>query len=379
MKLRKNRSRGPPPVWSVSTGDSKNESASELSKLIKMTNNKQGESKESKRSGKPSVFRMKPVIGPEAGEYQILTLDEIVKPSREELVRLSRECEVKQESEVQVSEMEDVTMWTNFMVRKFKEYRECFVREMEGLEKAVINGVEKARNKKRKITVNTVKRDVKDRSDECIIQEAAPDASSRTVVKKPHTNLETSNAKKSDQSDEGSRLTSLVPDARKEGDSIMAQILDKQVKENANSTESDGSLSDEKTFTSWKQERKKDDDLKERQYGELVIPADAQEEPSWCFIADTIEATIFHNRKEAGKAAAELTADLINDDVLTMRVRAVENFLIVGFSFDYDGIACEQVRAWFMEEDDNKSYLRKLQQKEGHWRQLNRGLGGYAK
>ena len=109
----------------------------------------------------------------------------------------------------------------------------------------------------------------------------------------------------------------------------MAQILDKQVKENANSTESDGSLSDEKTFTSRKKEGKKDDDPKERQYGELVIPADAMEEPSWCFIADTIEATIFRSRKGAGKAVAELTTDLINDDVLTMRVRAVEHCLIV--------------------------------------------------
>ena len=110
-----------------------------------------------------------------------------------------------------------------------------------------------------------------------------------------------------------------------------------------------------------------------------MIPEDAMDEPAWCFIADTIEATIFRSRKGAGKAVAELTADFINDDVLTMRVRAVEHCLIVGFSFDFDGIVCEQVRAWFMDEDDNESYLRKLQQKEGHWRQQNRGLGGYAK
>ena len=66
-----------------------------------MMNNKQEVSQGSKRSGKPSVFRMKPVIGPEAGEFPILTLDELVKlsredlPSQEELIRLSRECEVK--------------------------------------------------------------------------------------------------------------------------------------------------------------------------------------------------------------------------------------------------------------------------------------------
>ena len=69
---------------------------------------------------------------------------------------------------------------------------------------------------------------------------------------------------------------------------------------------------------------------------------------------------MFHNRKQAGKAAAQLTADLINDDVLMMRIRAMENCLIVGFSFDHDSIVCEEMRVWFMEEDDNERYLRKL-------------------
>ena len=107
-------------------------------------NNKSEDSNGPMRSGKPSVFRMKPVIGPEAGEYQILTLDEIKKPSRDKLVQLSRECAATKESEVQISEVEDVTLWTSFMIRKSKEYRELFARKMEDLDKSVINGVEKA-------------------------------------------------------------------------------------------------------------------------------------------------------------------------------------------------------------------------------------------
>ena len=55
----------------------------------------------------------------------------------------------------------------------------------------------------------------------------------------------------------------------------------------------------------------------------------------------------------------------------------MENCLVVGFSFDQDSIVCEEVRVWFMEEEDNERYLRKLQKKAGHWRQLNKGFGGY--
>ena len=59
-------------------------------------------------------------------------------------------------------------------------------------------------------------------------------------------------------------------------------------------------------------------------------------------------------------------------------VRAREYCLIVEFSFDIDGIVCEQVRAWFNDEDAIEGYLRKLQMKEGHWRQRNRSLGRYG-
>ena len=109
-----------------------------------------------------------------------------------------------------------------------------------------------------------------------------------------------------------------------------------------------------------------------------MIPEDAMDEPAWCFIADTIKETIFRSKKGAGKAVAELTSDLLNDDALMVRVRVRERCLIVEFSFDIDGIVCEQVRAWSKDKDAIEGYLRKLQMKEGHWRQRNRSLGGYG-
>ena len=113
--------------------------------------------------------------------------------------------------------------------------------------------------------------------------------------------------------------------------------------------------------------------------GELVVLEDAWDEPKWCFVADTIEETIFQNRKDAGKAITELTADLITDDVLTVRVVSRQCNLTIEFSFDYNNIVHEQVTAWYKEEDVLERYLRRLQKKKGPWWQKNKRLGGYEK
>ena len=94
---------------------------------------------------------------------------------------------------------------------------------------------------------------------------------------------------------------------------------------------------------------------------ELVDPDDAWDEPKWCFVADMIEKTLFKNKKDAGTAIAELPSDLINDDVLPVRVVSRECNLTIEFSFDHENIVTEQVTVWYKEEDILERCLRRLQ------------------
>ena len=100
--------------------------------------------------------------------------------------------------------------------------------------------------------------------------------------------------------------------------------------------------------------------------GELVVSDDAMDEPKWCFVADVIEETIFTTKKDAAQAIVELTADLIRDDVLMVRVNSCESHLSIEFSFDHNTIVREEVTLWFKEEDVFEHYLRRLQRKKGH-------------
>ena len=99
----------------------------------------------------------------------------------------------------------------------------------------------------------------------------------------------------------------------------------------------------------------------------------------WWFKENTLYERIYKDRNEAGAAITDLILDLINNDVLMARIVPRQYNLTLNFSFDYDNIVTEQVTAWYKDDDSLESYLQRLKNKEGeHWRQRNRGLGGYS-